>query len=127
MQKKYQEASGKLPTQDQVIKRMTHELNQLYDVVEKMMEIVKECSEQLKSIALRPNPLSLTEHIDMMIKAEEMEKRRDFQKRIQVLKEFKQRAKISASATSFTKDPKQREESEKDVTSVMSRWTVWFV
>lgn len=104
MQEKYKTASGNLPTQEQLLQEMTQELNDLHNVVEEMMHIVRSCNTRLSEIALRPNPLTMTEHIDMMIQAEEMEKNSGFMERMEILREFKNRAELTKHAARFSEE-----------------------
>jgi len=46
----------------------------------------------------------MTEHIDLMIKAEEMEKRQGFMQRINTLRESRRRAELTKYADEFRKD-----------------------
>lgn len=104
MLEKYKSASGRLPNQEQLLQRMGQEVNDLIDLIEQMMMTVKACNERLASIALRPNPLSMTEHIDLMIQAEEMEKKNGFIQRIAVLREFRRRAELTKHAVRFSQE-----------------------
>jgi hypothetical protein len=70
MQQKYKEATGNLLSQEQIVEKLGKELNDLLDDIEDMMVAIKICNERLKEIALRPNPLTMTEHIDLMIEDE---------------------------------------------------------
>jgi hypothetical protein len=101
MQQKYREASGKLPNQEQVLSKMGLELDVLCNDVEDMMLILKDCSERLQEIALRPNPMTVTEHLDQMIANEKLEKKSGFEKRINVLQQFKKKAQIGLEAETF--------------------------
>ena len=82
MQKKYQEATGKLPSQEQVVEKLGEELSDLLNDIEDMMIMIKVCNKRLKEIALRPNPLTMTEHIDLMIETEKLENKDGFMQRI---------------------------------------------
>lgn len=101
---KYKDATGKLPNQEQLLEKMGSELDELIDVVEELMTVIKECNERLAAIALRPNPLTMTEHIDMMIQAEEMDKKEGFLERIKVLQQFRKRAELSKDAEKFSQE-----------------------
>lgn len=101
---KYKDAQGKLPNQKQVIKILQKELNNLSEAVNKMLRIIRDCNERLKETALRPNPLSMTEHIDLMIEAEKMEKKGGYMDRIKVLQEFRKRAEFEKDAERFREE-----------------------
>ncbi|XP_053386543.1 uncharacterized protein LOC123539300 [Mercenaria mercenaria] len=100
-QKKYKEAAGKLLSQEGIVGKFGEELNDLLDDSEALMVVIKSCIERLKEIALRPNPLTMTEHIDLMIENEKLEKKYGFLQRINVLNELRMRAQISTVFEQF--------------------------
>lgn len=102
--KMYQKAGEGKVTHEQVIKRMTEEIEELSDFIEDMMEQVNDCNNTLKSIALRPNPLTMVEHIDLMIEAEKMEKKDGFQERIKVLQNYHKKATIGTTVSMLKKE-----------------------
>ncbi|KAH3777349.1 uncharacterized protein LOC127845834 [Dreissena polymorpha] len=104
MKKKYQDASGKLPNQEQLIVRMDEELQEMLDTVDAMMDIVNTCNNRLKEIALRPNPLSMTEHIDLLIENEKMVKKKGWNKRITSLQMFRKRSLIGDNVDKFRRE-----------------------
>ncbi|XP_052789510.1 uncharacterized protein LOC128223990 isoform X1 [Mya arenaria] len=131
MQKKYQEAAGKLLSQEQVIEKMVEELDDMIDDIEFLMTTVKECNERLSAIALRPNPLSMTEHIDLMIENEKLLKKDGFLERIHTLNEFRKKALIMSDATKFTKEAQTAMRNagvkkKRDTPGVMKRIGTWF-
>lgn len=101
MKRKYQEAQGKIPTLEQVLCKMVEELERLTDEIEEMVDDMRKCNNRLKEIALRPNPLGMIDQIDLMIQAEKDEGRPGFQKRIEVLKRFREKAAIGESVKRF--------------------------
>ena len=54
------------------------------------------CIERLDEIALRPNPFSAPQYIDLIIDAEQQEKRPGFKDRIESLKKLRQMAVITS-------------------------------
>lgn len=99
---KYKDAEGKMPNQKQVLGILRKELNDLSDAVSKMLRVIKTCNDRLKEIALHSDPLSMTDHIDLMIEAEKLEKKAGFMDRIKVLQEFRKRAEFEKDAKRFT-------------------------
>ena len=63
---------------EQVIQRMVDELEDLCKGIQDMMKQVNDCNNTLKQTALRPNPLTMVEHIDLMIEAEKNGKEERF-------------------------------------------------
>ena len=99
--KMYQKAGEGKVTHEQVIKGMTEEIAGLSDDIGAMMEQVNDCTNTLKVIALRPNPLTMVEHIDLMVEAEKMEKKEGFQDRINILHEYRKKATIGTTVSMF--------------------------
>jgi len=110
---KYESATGHLLNAEQVIEKMYEEFEELEDGIEWLMEEVKESSNRLKEIALRPNPLSMVEHLDLMIEAEKMEKKDGFQGRINALLEFKKKAEITKDVERLSQEAKGTRRKEK--------------
>ncbi|XP_060557458.1 uncharacterized protein LOC132717894 [Ruditapes philippinarum] len=130
MQQKYKEATGKLLSQEQIVKKLGEELNDLLDDIEDMMVAIKMCNERLKEIEPRPNQLTMTDHIDLMIENEKREKKEGFVQRINILNDFRKRAQISIDVKHFSKEArstlgavgKKRNKS----TDLMARFQTWF-
>ncbi|XP_052233570.1 uncharacterized protein LOC127846397 isoform X2 [Dreissena polymorpha] len=101
MKKKYEKATGQLLSQEQLITQMDKELNGVVDLVDDMMETVNECNTRLAVIALRPNPLTITEHIDLLIENEKMVKRNGWFERVKTLQMLRKRAQIVDNVDHF--------------------------
>ncbi|KAH3806732.1 hypothetical protein DPMN_135056 [Dreissena polymorpha] len=104
--RKYEEATGMMLTHEKVIEQIGKELDKMVDVIEDMLMTVKNCNERLNEIDLRPNKLSMIQHIDLMIKNEEMQRKTGYLERIVVLKHFQERAEISTMAEMFLNEAK---------------------
>ncbi|WAQ94889.1 hypothetical protein MAR_007360 [Mya arenaria] len=104
MKAKYEEASGKLLTQEQLLEKMGQELEEMIDVIEDMMIVIQNCNTRLAQIALRPNPLSMIDHIDLMIENEKMQKKQGWLNRIKTLQTFRKRALIHNNVATFHKE-----------------------
>jgi hypothetical protein len=129
MQKKYQEATGKLPSQEQVVEKLGEELHELLDYIEEMMDTIKTCNERLEEIALRPNPLTMTEHIELMIENEKLERKEGFMKRIDILNDFRKKAEISKAAESFSEQARSTLVAvgkKRDQKTLFTRMKAWF-
>lgn len=59
------------------------------------------CKTRLKEIALRPDPLSTVEHIDLMIQTEEMDKQPGYFDRVKMLKKMKKMALVGKNVEEF--------------------------
>ncbi|KAK3085021.1 hypothetical protein FSP39_023016 [Pinctada imbricata] len=94
MQERFARAEkGKL-NQEELIARIGEEIIELEDDIERKMEIIAQCNNKLKEIALNPNPLSTAEYIQLMIESEKREKKSGFQQRIHALEKCRKRVEI---------------------------------
>ena len=96
LKKKYEmAASGKSK-----VKGMLQQLEKIYndlriEVVTRMYK-VRECLQRLDEIALKPNPLTEVEYIELLISTEQREHQPGFQGRINALEEVKSKAQMFA-------------------------------
>ncbi|XP_050798398.1 uncharacterized protein LOC127045810 [Gopherus flavomarginatus] len=94
LQEKYKKASDEVMTTEKVIERLCEEYTEIEEIV---LELIKRSSrslQRLQEIALKPNPLSTPEYIDLMIMSEEQEAKSGYQERIKSLKEVREQAVI---------------------------------
>ncbi|XP_060589819.1 uncharacterized protein LOC132745006 isoform X3 [Ruditapes philippinarum] len=99
---KYRRAEGETMTRKKVVERMYDELFDLEDDIMELMDTINTCNNILREIALRPDPLSVVEHIDLLIESERLEKRPGFQARIVSLKQCRKKATIGDDVDRFT-------------------------
>ncbi|KAM4605005.1 uncharacterized protein ACJ7VT_017306 [Polymixia lowei] len=93
---KYQKATeAKLSVQD-LIGRLKADYNRLQVEVVKLIERSAKCLDRLKEIALKPNPLSTPEYIDLLIEGEKSEAKPGFQDRIKSLQSMREKAEYMA-------------------------------
>ncbi|KAK4314999.1 hypothetical protein Pmani_013754 [Petrolisthes manimaculis] len=84
---------GKLD-KEAAIKAIEDDINNFAnDLIDKIKE-AQRCVEKLEEIALKPNPLSTKEYIDLMIESEKLQKRHNFQKRVEMLEKLKQEVAV---------------------------------
>ncbi|XP_007882765.2 uncharacterized protein LOC103171780 [Callorhinchus milii] len=91
---KYEKASGEKMTQEKLMMKLEEELLLIEVTVLKLVETLSHCLERLKEIALRPNPLSTPEYIDLLIEAEKQERKPGYMERIESLNQVKNQAQI---------------------------------
>ncbi|KAK0141649.1 hypothetical protein N1851_020696 [Merluccius polli] len=89
---KYEEATKKIMSVQDIIGKMKVEYNDLQDDVVRLMEEAATCLNTLKEIALKPNPLSTPEYIDLLIEGEKSEATPGYQERIKKLQDIKEKA-----------------------------------
>ncbi|XP_052807816.1 uncharacterized protein LOC128236757 isoform X1 [Mya arenaria] len=91
---KYEQAAGAKLTQQQIIEQMDRELKKLAAAIDDMIRECQKCNMKLSEIALRPNPLTMTDHIELMIEAEKKVAKPGWENRIKVLEGFMKRAEL---------------------------------
>ncbi|XP_063404458.1 uncharacterized protein LOC134687928 [Mytilus trossulus] len=101
MKKKYEEATQKTLTQEQVLEQMSQDISRQEQQIQVMMEVIAKLNNRLKEIALRPDPLNTVQYIDLMVASEKREKKSGFEARIDALEKCKQRAMYSQSVQIF--------------------------
>lgn len=96
LKQKYDVAKQAKSPVEALIGKLRAEYNAVQAEVEKLMERSTRCLNRLKAIALRPNPLSTPEYIDMLIEGEKNEAKPGWKKRVQSLTEMREKAKYMA-------------------------------
>ncbi|XP_060601645.1 uncharacterized protein LOC132754913 [Ruditapes philippinarum] len=134
---KYNDASGKAKSHEEMVAKNAARLQELTNNIEDMMLLVKFCNDKLQDIALKTNPLTMTEHIDLMIENEKLTKREGYIKRIEVLNEFRKDAEVHKEVEVFkrvadvelgeTCSEKKKEKRPMDSKSVLQRVAKWFL
>ncbi|XP_062284269.1 uncharacterized protein LOC133990109 [Scomber scombrus] len=96
LQEKYLKAAeAKTPVQA-LIDKLKAEYDHVQAEVVKLMEKSGKCLNRLKEIALKPNPLSTPEYIDMLIEGEKTEAKPGWKERVQALITMRERAEYLA-------------------------------
>ncbi|XP_068196037.1 uncharacterized protein [Antennarius striatus] len=107
---KYENASKEKLTVQKLIEKQEEEICHLQDMIMSLMEQSANCITRLQEIALRPNPLTTPEYIDMLIEGEKAEAKPGHKARIQSLELMKDRAKIISKVAKRDKLTKTDEE-----------------
>ncbi|XP_030218509.1 uncharacterized protein LOC115548195 [Gadus morhua] len=110
LKEKYEKASEAKMTIQQLIENQEEEIANLQDVIMSLMDTSSGCIARLKEIALRPNPLSTPEYIDLLIEGEKSEGKEGYLARIQSLETMKGKAQIIAKVSKREKLTKTEEE-----------------
>ena len=109
LKQKYAEAQeGKIQV-EAMIETIKGRLSQLDDFVMDMISQVHESTKRLNEIALKPNPLSEIEYIDLLIESEKQEAKPGYQARIKYFQEMRQKAQIQTGVLKITPPPKNRD------------------
>ena len=86
---------GKAKVKD-LVREIQRRLTQMDELVMSMIGQVQNSLARLDEIALKPNPLSELEYIDLMIKSEERRHDEGWNERVQYLQAAKEKAQIKA-------------------------------
>ncbi|XP_046647754.1 uncharacterized protein LOC124337776 [Daphnia pulicaria] len=95
MLKKYKEAMDKQPGAEGILNSLQRDYDQLQSDILKAIEEITHSSNRLKTIALRGDPLTTPEYIQMMIKNEEDNRKPGFEERIKSLKMVLYKAELT--------------------------------
>ena len=69
-------------------------MQQLNDIVYGMIEEAHTSLDRLKQIALKPNPMTEVEYIDLLIKSEKREAKPGYMQRVTALQEIRKQAEL---------------------------------
>eukprot|EP00731_Ephydatia_muelleri_P027170 Em0019g43a len=103
---RYETAVGGKTQLEKLIAGMEKEMQTLVEIVHGMMDDARMSIRRLKEIALKPNPMSEVEYLDLLIESESIDCASGFQKRIQVLKKFKKQAELLSKLANTPKEKK---------------------
>ncbi|XP_058867363.1 uncharacterized protein LOC117400979 [Acipenser ruthenus] len=94
LKERFEAAHGEVMTTENIFQKLENEFAAVQEIVYGLIGESHRCLGRLKEIALRPNPLSTPNYIDLMIESEKQEAKPGFQNRIHVLMEVRKRAEI---------------------------------
>jgi hypothetical protein len=92
---KYETELKRKLTAQELIQVLQKDLDDNEKAVLERVDTVSRCIQRLDEIALRPNPFSTPQYIDLIIDAEQQEKRQGFKERIESLKKLRAMADIT--------------------------------
>ena len=95
IKEKYEKQLKRKLTAQDLVKVLKENLDKNDRAVLKKVNTVSSCIKRLDEIALRPNPFSTPQYIDLIIDAEQQEKRLGFQQRVKSLKKLRQMAVVT--------------------------------
>ncbi|XP_005953361.2 uncharacterized protein LOC102304485 [Haplochromis burtoni] len=96
MKEKHRKATGKKITFQGLVDSLKDEYKNVQAAVVKLMERSAKCLNKLREIALKPNPLSTPEYIDMLVEGEKSEGKPGWKKRVESLRSMKEKAELMA-------------------------------
>ncbi|XP_053294096.1 uncharacterized protein LOC128454662 [Pleuronectes platessa] len=126
---KYEKAKQEKFSVKELIERQEEEICHLQDMMVSLMDQSANSITRLQEIALRPNPLTTPDYIDMLIEGEKSEAKEGYQARIKSLETMKDRATIISKVARRDKLNKTDEQSseERQETKEKKGWMrKWF-
>lgn len=117
--KRYNIAKDDVNAAERIIEGLHNELGGLSIRVYKDVKEARRCIERLSTIALKPNPMTEVEYIDLLIESEKQEKKKGFQDRIAAYSNMRKQAQIMSKMSN--------EEIDKDIqqTDKKKWWQLW--
>ncbi len=94
LKKRYKDAHGQVLSTENIFEELKNELDVVQDTVAGLIQNSQMSLKRLQEIALKPNPLSVPDYIDLMIESEKQEAKPGFKDRIQSLLEVRKKADI---------------------------------
>lgn len=119
LRKRFNVAKSDKDAAEQVINGLNNELADLSKVVYTDVREARSCIERLSEIALKPNPMTEVEYIDLLIEFEKREKRTGFNDRIAAYMKMRKQAQIMGKMTDKRIDEKLK---QKDSTKLWQNW-----
>ncbi|KAL1250965.1 hypothetical protein QQF64_018761 [Cirrhinus molitorella] len=94
LKKRYEAAHGQVMSTEKIFEELENELDVVQDTVAGLIKNSQMSLERLQEIALKPNPLSIPDYIDLLIESEKQEAKVGFKDRVQSLLEVRKKADI---------------------------------
>lgn len=116
MKKTYEEGLEKNVLHEHQIQEMVCDIDEVNVNIISLMDEIKKCKSRLNDIALSSDYLPTVEHIDMMIRSEEMEKQPNYFNQLKMLQELKKMALVEENVKKFSKSVNSMKESIMAVT-----------
>ncbi len=94
LKKKFEAAHRQVMSKEKIFEELENELKVVQDNVTELIVKSQKSLDRLQDIALKPNPLSIPDYIDLMIESEKQERKPGFRDRIRSLMEVRKKAEI---------------------------------
>ena len=118
LKKKYEVAQSGKNLVEGMIGKIENDLTEVHNNVLSMMFKAQQSLQRLDEIALKPNPLTRTEYLELLIESEKNEAKQGWKGRVQYYEEAKRQAEILSKA----KDLKAAEKLIKEEVSKGEKW-----
>ena len=91
---RYKVAESSKNELEDLIKKLNKRITEIDDIIEQLLQQARQSLCRLQEIALRPNPMSQEEYIEMLIEAEKQECKPGWQYRVKGLEDAKKKASM---------------------------------
>ena len=98
LEEKYKDAKEGKATAEKMISRIKQKVTVTFDNICKSISKAQSCIERLEKIALKPDPLTEMQYIELMIKSEKNSRKVGWEQRVQCYENAKKAAEIMAKA-----------------------------
>ena len=112
---RYNQAESAKANVESMISKMEDELHTLHQAVFCNIRQARNCLQRLNEIALKPNPLTEVEYIDLLIKSEEQQKKPGWTNRVKYFRQVREQAELLSKMTDQDAVDKMTQESSKSV------------
>nr|XP_055055812.1 uncharacterized protein LOC129440460 [Misgurnus anguillicaudatus] len=99
LKQRFEVANDEVMSKEKIFEKLEQELEDVQIIVFELIDSSQKSLERLQEIALKPNPLSTPDYIDLMIEAEKQEAKPAFQDRIQSLMNVRKQAEIMSKVS----------------------------
>ncbi|XP_072163238.1 uncharacterized protein [Diadema setosum] len=108
LESRFNDATGKKLTVEQVVKNLEEELESVKERVYRLITDSHMSLKRLEEIALRPNPLSTLDYVDLLIETEQHEAKTGWRNRVKSLRDMRKKAEILSKIEQEDFDPFSR-------------------
>ncbi|XP_033630401.1 uncharacterized protein LOC117292465 [Asterias rubens] len=105
LEDRYKDATGKKLTVEQVIRKHEQEFLNVQKCVFVLITDSHKSLQRLEAIALKPNPLSTVEYVDLLIESEKNEVKPGWRSRVNALQDIRKQADIMSKVKQGNFDP----------------------
>ena len=94
IRRRYEKEIGRKLTPEEITKQLEDEINEIEDETKKMIQQATICIRGLEAIALRPDPLTTSDYVDILITSEKVHPTNGWKKRVEYLMKLKGQAEL---------------------------------
>ena len=125
LKRKYESATEGKSKVEGMIDKLDKELQKMHDEVMNNILKAQRCIRRLDEIALKPNPLSNVEYIELLIESEKQTANHGWKQRIQYLEEAKRQAAMMSKLTVVKASKEKVKESTRSGEKWYTRFKFW--